>query len=574
MMTAPFAALLHFQAPLKSLMLLIFFQAEFLLLGTVLSTYFRSNRFAAFNLPDLAFLGQCAAVGFAQVWSLFSGLRPLSNVCLLLVATIAAMLRHRRWFESLRSGAKETHWRGLMLVSPLWLVAALNALTSGFCYDSALYHLLAVRWVWEFGAVPGLANLHGRLGFNSSLSSLAGLFGVPFGLRLGQEFVNSTIALLAATVVSQGLSGKVKAHRDFPRTIYALGLLVPLVALIFSSCLSSPQPDIGAAATAILVAWYFREILFESEVNPNHGGRLLLLCLSAAAMALQFKLSYLGLSVSVGAVALSLAHLRYRDSSLVFATALWAGALLFPWLCSGYLTSGYPFFPSEFARMNFDWTVPHELVERERDWALSWAREPGIPPELVLRNWNWVGSWLTRLWSSPDVIKPLIFVVTGLMVAFAPPLRREVQNVGKWFILITPSIFALIFWLLTAPAPRFAEATLWIFGTNVLVCSFVVFTQTPKLTCCVAVAVVLSLVGYNVSVGFERLTHEVERFPNFVGGIPDMTLRSTRSGLGVWVPATQYNPGDWELLSTPPDRFNSRLELRGPTLRQGFRIRE
>jgi hypothetical protein len=70
-----------------------------------------------------------------------------------------------------------------------------------------------------------------------------------------------------------------------------------------------------------------------------------------------------------------------------------------------------------------------------------------------------------------------------------------------------------------------------------------------------------------------RLGREGEKLPNFVGGRPVMTLRRTRSGLGVWLPTTEYNPGDWELVSTPPDLFDSRLELRGPTLRQGFRIR-
>jgi hypothetical protein len=235
-MNGPLAASLHFQAPFKSLILLFIFQAEFLLLGTALSSWFRPNPFALFSLPDLAFLGQCAAVSFAQVWSLFGGLRPLSNICLLLFVAANAMLWPRRLLETLRSGAKETHWPGLLLVSPLWLVAAFNALTAGFCYDSALYHLLAVRWVWEYGAVPGLANLHGRLGFNSALASLAGLLGVPFGLRLGQEFVNPAIVVSVAAVLSQGLSWKSTRGRDFQRTIYALSLFVPVVALVFSSC--------------------------------------------------------------------------------------------------------------------------------------------------------------------------------------------------------------------------------------------------------------------------------------------------------------------------------------------------
>jgi hypothetical protein len=572
-MNGPVTASLHFQAPFKSLILLFIFQAEFLLLGTALSSWFRRNRFALFSLPALAFLGQCAAVSFAQVWSLFGGMRPLSNVCLLLFVAANAMLWPRRLLETLRSGAEETHWPGLLLVSPLWLVAAFNALTPGFCYDSALYHLLAVRWVWEYGAVPGLANLHGRLGFNSALSSLAGILGVPFGLRLGQEFVNAAIVLSVAAVLSQGLSWKSANRRDFQRMIYALSLFVPVVALVFSSCLSSPQPDVGAAAMAILLAWYFWEIVFGKE-TLSHDGRLLLLCVSAASMALQFKLSFLGLSLAIGVVATLLVYLRHRDGSLLFATALLAGILLFPWICSGYLTSGYPLFPSEFARINFDWTVPRELVARERDWVLSWAREPGVSPEIVLRNWNWLGQWVLRFWRGPEVIMPLLLTVAGLLIAFPLVFRREVENVGKWFILVTPSILALVFWFLTAPAPRFAEATLWILAANLFVCSFVITSATSKFARHAALAVLLALVCYNTIVGLGRLTREGKRFPNFVGEPPAMTPRRTDSGLEIWVPTEGNSPGDSELLATPPDRFDPRLELRGPTLRQGFRIRD
>jgi hypothetical protein len=396
---------------------------------------------------------------------------------------------------------------------------------------------------------------------------------VPFGLRLGQEFVNPAIVVGVAAVLSQGLKWKGATGRDFQRTIYALSLFVPVVALVFSSCLSSPQPDVGGTATAILVAWYFWEIVFGKEI-PSHDARMLLLCVSAAVMALQFKLSFLGLSLAAGIVATFLVFLRHRNGSLLFTSALWAGILLIPWICSGYVSSGFPLFPSEFAGINFDWTAPHELVARERDWVLSWAREPGVSPEVVLRDWNWLGQWVLGLWNAPEAIMPLLLTVTGLLIAFSLVFRREVQNVRKWFILVIPSILALVFWFLTAPAPRFGEATLWIFAANVVVCSFVISSTTSKLVRRTAVAVLLTLVCYNAIVGLERLTHEGRKFPNFVGAPPPMTLRPTDSGLEIWVPIEGNSPGDSKLLATPPDRFNPLLELRGPTLRQGFRIRD
>jgi hypothetical protein len=53
-----------------------------------------------------------------------------------------------------------------------------------------------------------------------------------------------------------------------------------------------------------------------------------------------------------------------------------------------------------------------------------------------------------------------------------------------------------------------------------------------------------------------------------------MLLQHTKSGAGVWVPKEGINSVDSTLPATPPDRFDPQLELRGTTLRDGFRIRE
>jgi len=338
------AASVHFRAPLKSSLLLFFVQLEFLLLGTVLAACLRTKHFARFNLPDLGFIGLCIAAAFAQIWSLFGGLRPLSNIVLLLGAAGRALFRYRSLVEIVRGGVRETRWRNLILVLPLWLVGAFNALTNGFCYDGGLYHLAAVRWIWEYGAVPGLANLHGRLGFNSALSAVAALVGVPFGLRLGQEFVNPSLVILAGGVVSQGLFGKRSRLDDFPRTIYSLSLFAFLGGLIFSPCLPSPQPDVGGAALAILAAWYFREILFRSELTVQENTNLLFLCLSAAVLALQIKLSYLAPGIATTAIALPVVWLRFRRVSPVVFVGLWQERSCFHGFAVDMSRAGFPFF--------------------------------------------------------------------------------------------------------------------------------------------------------------------------------------------------------------------------------------
>jgi hypothetical protein len=48
--------------------------------------------------------------------------------------------------------------------------------------------------------------------------------------------------------------------------------------------------------------------------------------------------------------------------------------------------------------------------------------------------------------------------------------------------------------------------------------------------------------------------------------------RLTDSGLTVWVPVKGDLTGPWKIPAAPGYSFNSRLELRGKTFRDGFRV--
>ena len=128
---------------------------------------------------------------------------------------------------------------------------------------------------------------------NSRSWRLREFLSVPFGVHIGREFVNGATTFLVAGVLSQGL--RIENWRDLNalRNLCAFGLLIFVVTLVLSPCLSSPQPDVSAAAVAIAAAWYFF-----AAVNFSGGGdkliaNKLLLCVSASVAALELKLSYI-----------------------------------------------------------------------------------------------------------------------------------------------------------------------------------------------------------------------------------------------------------------------------------------
>jgi hypothetical protein len=564
---------MHFESALKSVFLLLFFQAEFLLVGTALLTYLGAGRLGPLNLFDQAFFGYCVVTCFAQSWSIFGGLCPFSNYFLLGGTLVLVSIKWPAFVVTIRTGFGMTRIRSALVLVPIGLAAAYNAITEDYCYDNALYHLLSVRWMAEYGSVPGLANLHGRLGFNSSLVALSGLFSVPFGVSIGREFVNGATTVLVAGVLSQGLNFKNWRCSNPSRSLYAFGLLAFVVMLVLSPCLSSPQPDIGSAVMAVAVAWYFFGVVKFSGDDDQFGFDQFLLCLFAAAVAVELKLSYIGFAAATILVALSVAVRRRVSWRLICLGLFFTLMLLSPWICCGYITSGCPFFPSDFGRLNFDWAAPYQSAIAERDAAFAWARAPSLGPAEVLGNWNWLKPWVARVIDDPSVCKTLLVGAIGLLLLCGRLLLRPFPQFDRrWCLLLFPSAVGLLFWFLTAPDPRFAQATLWLFALNLLLLPFRGTDDWSRRLNIVGTYAVAMVVLFDAGVGGARLIKEKKRLPNIVERRIDLSVRKTNSGLSVWIPKVAYEPGDSQLIATPPDRFNSRLELRSANLRDGFRI--
>jgi hypothetical protein len=553
---------------LKSLPIVLGFQLELFLLGVAAWSWLRRLMPGQFTLPDIGLIGLAIAIFFSETWSLFGGLYPWANEVLCAIALLCLVFRRQAITELVREAWNQTSLPGLLVLLPIFFVAAWNAMTTSIaCYDIESYHLQAVRWAAEFGSVPGLANLHGRLGFNSALHPFAALLSSPGGLWLGREYANSLVVTITLAILVQGLA----SHPA--RSIYTL-LLLPLpTSLLFSDCLSGPQPDVAAASAAILFGWYLRDIIFDRAAR-NSG--VFFLSLLAGSMAVLFKLSYAGWAV-IGIFATVACWSRSRQGmrQLIVPVAL-IGIFCLPWICRGYLTSGYPLFPAEIGRLDFDWTVPHKLITDERDWVLSWARAPfNSQVQQVLSGWSWLGPWIQQLPSQPIMVKAAVMALVGLLIfIWLLRLRFSRSQLPHWIALFLSAFGAVLFWFFSAPSPRFAQATIWILAVDLFYLGAVSAGNISRAVGTLAATVSIAFLISELVPGLARLSSEQIRFPNYIGVTPPVVLQYTALGTAIWVPQHGKYSGDWNLPVTPRDRFQRKLEQRGPTLRDGFRIRD
>jgi len=561
----------HLNTLAKSWAILWLFYVECALIGLSVSRHL-SRWCTPLALPGCALLGVLTAGTAAQIFSFFGGLRYFSDYVILGVLAIDLALAKGASLAHMACSWRATNRQALWVLVPVSCIISANALTSAFGTDSSLYHLSEFRWMAEFGTVPGLANLHGRFGFNSVLAAIGGLLSTGVGLPLGREFANPLVVLIASAAAFEPLSWRDLTHCR-PVALLSAATLPGLLVSAFSDSLSSPQADVASAAMAMAVGVLLARRLFVPSHDPgvlNPAGFELL---TGLVLLVELKVSYAFFALGCGAVLFWLEVRRSRLRVLVMGgTAL---VILLPYLIRGYILSGYPLYPLEMGGLPFDWAVPQSAVRTERIWILSWARQPQVSRQEVMASSAWLGPWLRGALQNPILIRPLVLATFGVAALGAglfrkPGLSREATIPA---IMTFPPFLGLIGWFTTAPDLRFAEGTFWALAASVSTMA-VFLNRCHGWVVTLFWTVVVALVLVETGSGWHRLSREPKRLPNWVGPPSVCVQRVTRSGLKVWVPAEVQMPGDAPLPSTAPDRFDPALEMRGETLRDGFRTQD
>lgn len=150
----------------------------FLGFGLTMRDAVRGRREQPTNVFAGIWIGIAAVVVALQ---LIHFLAPIDRLVQLLAAAVGLLLLVRTVdLEFLREHAlaPARSTRGVLRLAggaALGLFIAYRALGDPVAFDTGMYHLPAVEWIHASPVVPGLANLHGRLGFNNSALLLSAL---------------------------------------------------------------------------------------------------------------------------------------------------------------------------------------------------------------------------------------------------------------------------------------------------------------------------------------------------------------------------------------------------------------
>ncbi len=421
-------------------------------LGYAFSAF--SGRFLSYRIrgiDSILMAGLVFATVYAQTFSLFYGVNVLANVLLLAGCAVIISVFHRQMWQDLKQAWSRTGILFKLLVPVLFLLWAYCTSCGYMVPDTQIYHAQSIRWIEEYGIIPGQAILNGRFSYNSSVFALSALYSWKFLVGQSLHAVDGWIAFLLSVTTLDIIKGRKKLRwSDFanvaaiyylttiydevisPSSDYAGMCVIFFIVIKWVRQLEAPEAERGTAPYALLCVLG----VFSLTVKVT-AGLILLLLIKPAYQLLRGKrwkeiLIYLGLGLLVAV----------------------------PWMTRSVLLSGWLFYPFPYLDL-FDvgWKQPAAWVEFDAACIKAWGR--GISADrLDMPLWEWFGNWFRsvldatqRVLVLADIMAVFLFVGYALWTF----VRRRWENLDKILVIFTVTC-SYIYWQVSAPLPRYGYA--------------------------------------------------------------------------------------------------------------------
>lgn len=408
------------------------------------------------GMDSILMAGLIAVTVYAEIFSLFYKVGMAANILLLLICAGTAAVLHGRMRRSLEIWWKETAAGKKILLLLLFLLWAYFSSRGYMAYDSDLYHAQSIRWIEEYGVVPGLGNLHERFAYNSAAFAINALYSMKWLLGQSLHTASGFFALLlSSTVLELGRTWKEKKLR---LADYAMIGAIYYLVTIWDE-VTAPSSDYLIMCTLffIVIKWL---LCLERDRKAAGEGLVpyALLCV-AGVYALTLKLTAgLILLLVIKPAAGLIREKRWREILLYLGLGL---LVCVPWMARTVVISGWLLYP--FPALDLfavDWKMPADLIEVDAAQIKTWGRAlyNASLVDVPMREWfpGWFSGTLSgmeKLLILGDGVSIILFAVYGLYSL----IRKKKEN-GDVILVLATVIGSYAFWQYSAPILRYGYA--------------------------------------------------------------------------------------------------------------------
>jgi hypothetical protein len=526
---------------------------------------------------DAFWMGLCVFVGVLEIWNLFLPITSSVTILLLCAGLSGLVVNRALLLDNLGARSRPSGW---LILSGVAMVLFLAFRASGPCdhVDTGLYGASAVRWILTYPAVPGLANLHGRLGFNSSVFLCVAALGQgPWKDLAHHLFTGFMVAAMCITILpacARVIGRSPASPTDWFHSILA----IPVFSWATRSRIVGTQTDEPATIACLVAAGILFDTLRPKKGNGEQNSETprIVVTTSLFALAVTLKLSTIVFALLGWCLAMRrmqrMARSMPKRRKYVAGALVLSLAILVPWFARGIILSGYPFFPATALGFSFDWKTPPTVANWYAAGVRSWGRIPDAPPAET-QGLAWLGAWSSHaIRSRASFQVPLAISLGGLAVALGLRIRGKLRVAFSWLELLLPSLAGVLFWFLASPDMRFGQFAVWTTAGTLGSWGIVAATSgRPGKHAGAATAMLFGLLAWClISFGWKEpyqgllAVKELSPLPK-----ADVAVRQTLSGSRVYVPVQGSLCWNGPLPCTP--YFDETLRLRkGPSMRWGF----
>jgi hypothetical protein len=379
-----------------------------------------------------------------------------SLICLIAVSFISLLYRKRLNLTISTFFQPDLKKPVLFYVCLTCSILAILVLNAGpvLMDDTGSYHIQMIKWIQEYGSVPGIANLHLRFGFNSSWFTSIALFGMhgngfnAYGALNG--LLSAWVCYYLLDLFFTGFKSQTKSHNG--GFVFLILFIICFLnwPMIRGTATGANYDFITTCCIVVLfgdISQDQKEVSFEWFLWPAY--------LFTVRM-LNFPL----LVLSVLYMILFLKSFTGRKNLTLIAIL---GFVILPFLIRNCILSGYVFFPVyQLDLFSFDWKVDRlKLVEISKYVKYFNRVNPMFQPLSITQNISfpgWIKSWFLYLFRFDRMI--VVLSIVGYLSAFfyGPGIKNRIFR-----IFIYVMILQLAVWFFIAPDPRFVYGPL-LFG--------------------------------------------------------------------------------------------------------------
>ena len=389
------------------------------------------KRFLDYEIKEVTgifYAGLGAATVYAGIYSLFSGISLGANIGMLLICLIVIYVG-KKDFVLFWNAQKEKMTKGKIILLCVMLLLFSYGASRGYMHvDSGLYHAQAIRWIEEYGVVPGLANLHCRLAYNSSAFVLTALYSMSF---LGGQSLHTVAGFMALVLAVKGLDVvKVFSRKKVLVSDFVKVAMLFYITIIYTEMMS-PASDYFAMLFLFYVVLTWVELEERKEKNITPFGMLCVLL--AVNVSIKLSSAIMLLMVLKPAVIL-LKEKRYGQIGIYLSLGILA---VFPYLARNVILSGWLVYPFPAIDLfSFDWKIPAGEALYDAEEIKVYAK--GMT-DVLLKDTpmsQWLPAWfsalkgLEKIW----VLGSLASIVAGVAITVWGWIKRKKEIYGLLFV--------------------------------------------------------------------------------------------------------------------------------------------